>query len=53
MDWPVGISSTSPASAQAIQTKSMARRDSTTASVSGPVNSMAMATPSGRVRSAM
>lgn len=31
----------------------MARRDENTASASGPVNSMAMAIPSGSVRSAM
>ena len=52
-DWPVGISSTKPASAQAIHKKSIARRDSTTANVSGPVNSMAMATPSGSVCNAI
>ncbi|MNT02803.1 hypothetical protein D3C72_1373120 [compost metagenome] len=50
VDAPSGSSNSRPVTAQPIQRKSMARREDSTATVSGPVNSMAMASPSGTVR---
>ena len=48
----MGKSSTSPPTAIATHRKSMARRDCTRATVSGPMNSIATATPRGMVRKA-
>ena len=42
-----GVSSTSPATARPIQTKSLSRREVRAATPSGPMNSIATATPSG------
>ena len=48
---PISSSSARPIAANAIQVKSTSRREDSTASVSGPVISIASAMPSGTVRS--
>ena len=49
--WPSGNNTASPAAASASHTKSNARREQKIATASGPLNSMATATPKGIVRS--